>query len=179
MKAIFLDRDGVINVDGPGWVTRPEDLCLVPGAAEAIVRLQGAGWVPIVITNQSGIGRGVFTEGDLAAVHSRMVELLGARGAVLAGIYYCPHAPSAHCDCRKPAPGLVARAAREQGIDVAASWFVGDKPSDVECGHAAGCRAIAVLSGLETVYDAARFSDPPEYVCDDLSAAADVILTKG
>jgi len=176
MKAVFLDRDGVLNRDSPDFIKSPEELRVLPGAPEAVARLNAAGFAAIVITNQSGISRGLLTESDLAAIHARLRTKMEAAGARLAAIYYCPHLPGSGCGCRKPAPGMVLRAAREHGIDLAQSYLVGDKPEDIACGAAAGCRTVLVLSGQTPACDPARFPVAPDCVCPDLSAAADWII---
>lgn len=151
-RAAFLDRDGVLNVDH-GYVGRVEDFQWMPGAIEALRRLQDAGYALVVVTNQSGIARGRYSEADYEVVCAHMHRELGAAGVALAAIEHCPHLPDAPlpafrraCDCRKPAPGMILRAARALELDLAGSCLFGDKPGDIEAGRAAGvgrCWAIA------------------------------------
>lgn len=136
-----MDRDGTMIVDVP-YSGDPERVRLVPGAAAAMRRLQLAGYALVLISNQSGIARKIFDPSDLERVHGRLVGLLRDQGVTLTNAYYCPHAPSDGCACRKPSPGMILRAAEELGIDLAASVVIGDSPSDVAAGKAAGCRTI-------------------------------------
>ena len=143
-RAAFVDRDGVLNEDH-GYVGRAEDFRWLPGAIDALKRLQDAGWALVVITNQSGIARGFYTEADFARLCEHVGAELAARGVRLAAIEHCPHLPDAavaayrrDCDCRKPAPGMILRAARALDIDLTASWLFGDKASDIAAGRAAG-----------------------------------------
>ncbi|MDA8125522.1 MAG: HAD family hydrolase [Deltaproteobacteria bacterium] len=151
--AVFLDRDGTINEE-VGYLDRLEKLRLIPGAAEAIRRLNASGMKAIVVTNQSGVARGFFDEAFIADLHARLEEMLRQEGAFLAGIYYCPHHPTEGrepylrtCDCRKPAPGLFLRAQQELGIDFSRSYMVGDTLSDLEAGTRTGIRGILVRTG--------------------------------
>jgi len=150
-RAAFIDRDGVLNED-LGYVFRAEDFHWLPGAIVALARLQRAGYALVVVTNQSGIARGFYSEADLARLNSHMQAELQAQGVALAGIYACPHHPQARvaayrrdCDCRKPAPGLILQAAQALSLDLGRSCLFGDKASDIEAGRAAGvgrCYAI-------------------------------------
>lgn len=135
-RALFLDRDGTLIVD-TGYPRDPALVEVLPGAIDALRVLQ-ASWTLVIISNQSGIGRGLIARAQADAVHARVVELFAQGGVTFAGAYYCPHAPDDRCRCRKPAPGLILDAARELGLDVAASVMIGDKPSDLEAGRAAG-----------------------------------------
>lgn len=142
--AAFLDRDGVINIDH-GYVYRWEDFAYVPGAVDALRRLQAAGYALVIVTNQSGVARGYYDEAAIKTLHDALREDLAAQGVTLDAIEHCPHLPDAQvaryavdCDCRKPAPGMILRSARTLGIDLAASLMFGDKPSDVDAGRAAG-----------------------------------------
>jgi D-glycero-D-manno-heptose 1,7-bisphosphate phosphatase len=147
--ALFLDRDGTLNAD-TGYVDRPERVHLLPGAAAAVARARALGYLVVVISNQSGVGRGMFGAGAVDQVNARLDELLleSDPGARLDAVYTCPHAPPAEgepgCECRKPAPGLILKAIRTHHIDPARSWMVGDKPSDVEAGQAAGTRTVRI-----------------------------------
>lgn len=143
-RALFLDRDGTLIVD-VGYPRDPERVTPIPGVAEALRELQKS-WALVVISNQSGIGRGRITEAEAAAVHARFVELFEQAGVRFAGSYYCPHAPDAACRCRKPMPGMIQDAAREHDLDLAASVMIGDKPSDLEAGRAAGCSRGVLLA---------------------------------
>jgi D-glycero-D-manno-heptose 1,7-bisphosphate phosphatase len=143
-RAAFLDRDGVVNVDR-GYVCRREDFVFVPGVLEACAQLRRLGLALVVVTNQSGIGRGLYSEDDYRRLTEWMVAEFAAAGAPLAGVYHCPHHPQALlpeyrrvCDCRKPAPGLLLAAARELSLDLSRSVLFGDKPSDIEAAVAAG-----------------------------------------
>lgn len=143
--AAFLDRDGVINVDH-GYVSAWEQFEFLPGVPRAMRQLQDAGYRLIVVSNQSGIGRGLYTEADLNRLNEQISDHLKQTvGVDIAGFYHCPHHPTeargvflTQCDCRKPAAGMIIRAVREHGIDVEASLLVGDKRSDIEAGRAAG-----------------------------------------
>lgn len=150
--AAFLDRDGVINIDH-GYVHRWEDFAFVPGAVDAMRRLQATGHALVIVTNQSGIARGYYDEAALQALHEALRQDLARQGVTLAGIEYCPHLPEAtvaryrlDCDCRKPAPGMILRSARALGIDLAASLLFGDKASDIEAGRAAGVGRCLLLA---------------------------------
>lgn len=162
-KAIFLDRDGTLNemvyddthglFDSP---RRPDQVRLVPGAAEFMAAARAAGYALIVVTNQPGLAKGTLTAADLEAVNRRLADLLAAQGARWDALYFCPHHPTGGpgrvapyvtaCDCRKPRPGMLRAAAREHGLDLAASWMIGDGVNDVQAGHAAGCRAALIAS---------------------------------
>ena len=156
-RALFLDRDGTIIVD-VGYPRDPAKVALLPGAAEALAAL--APLVALVIvSNQSGLARGVIAPAEAAAVHARVAELLAAAGAPLAGAWYCPHGPDDRCACRKPAPGLLLEAAAALDLDLAASVIVGDKPSDVAAGHAAGCRAALLFAGADAPPSALAAAD--------------------
>lgn len=143
-RAAFLDRDGVVNIDH-GYVFRREDFEFVPGTLAACARLHQQGMLLVVVTNQSGIGRGLYSEDDFRRLSSWMSAEFAAAGAPLAGLYHCPHHPQATlaqfrlaCDCRKPAPGLLLAAARELSLDLSRSVLFGDKASDIEAAAAAG-----------------------------------------
>ena len=142
--AVFIDRDGVLNVDH-GYVYEVDQFEFIEGAIEACQEIKKKGYLLVLVTNQSGIGRGYYTEDDFLNVTEWMDWSLADRGVDLDGIYYCPHHPEAsiaeykqECDCRKPAPGMLLTATQELGIDLARSYFVGDKTADVQAGKAAG-----------------------------------------
>jgi D-glycero-D-manno-heptose 1,7-bisphosphate phosphatase len=137
-RALLLDRDGTLIGD-VGYPRDPARVEPLPGALEALRALQ-ADFALVIVSNQSGIGRGLISEAEALAVHDRMIELFGRGGVRFTGAYYCPHAPDAGCACRKPAPGLLLDAARELGLDLAGSIMIGDKPSDIVAGLAAGCQ---------------------------------------
>ena len=136
-RAVFLDRDGVINRD-TGFVCRVEDFEFIAGVVEALQEIQQRGYLLFVVTNQSGIGRGYYTLDDYQRVNAWMLASLASNAVTVTGVYFCPHAPEAGCVCRKPAPGMILQAQREHGLDLLASWLVGDKPSDIEAAQRAG-----------------------------------------
>ncbi len=171
---VLLDRDGTMIVERE-YLADPASVELLPGAAEGLRKLQAAGFGLVVITNQSGIGRGYFDEAALAAVHVRMQELLTSEKITLDGIYYCPHVDEDGCDCRKPRTGLAEQAARELGFDAATAFVIGDKAIDVELAEALGAASILVRTGYGAATEQ-KGNCRPDYVADDLSAAADTIL---
>jgi D-glycero-D-manno-heptose 1,7-bisphosphate phosphatase len=172
-RYVLLDRDGTINEE-IGYVLSPAELRLIPGAAAAIRRLNELGLGVVVVTNQSPIGRGWMTEQDLAAVHDRLRDLLRAEGAAVDAIEHCPHAPGTGCRCRKPATGLVERAASRLGFHPSQAFVVGDHAGDMAMGRAVGARTVFVLTGHgpEERPAAEPFAD---HVVPDLGAAVDVI----
>jgi D-glycero-D-manno-heptose 1,7-bisphosphate phosphatase len=152
-RAVFLDRDGTINEEKE-YLHRSEDFSFIPGAPAAIRLLKEAGFLVIVVTNQSGIGRGYFDEEAVHRLHRYMDEELDHYGAAVDGYYLCPHHPRhgigdyrKECCCRKPLPGMLLEAARDFDIDLAASYIIGDKLADIEAGLAAGCRPLLVSTG--------------------------------
>lgn len=144
--AVFLDRDGTIN-DDRGYIKDPDEIVLIAGATEAIKKLNEQGIPVIIITNQSGIGRGYYGEAEFAAVNRRLEELLTQEGAHIDGTYHCPHHPEDNCECRKPGTALVEKAAEAHGIDLSRSVIIGDKVSDMELGKRAGMERVLVLTG--------------------------------
>ena len=145
-RAVFLDRDGTICPDLP-YLGESDRLELFPGTAKAIRRLRDAGFKVVIVTNQSGVGRGYFTLDDLAAVHTRLRNLLREAGTDYDALYYCPHAPDEGCDCRKPSTGMIDRAVDELSISLDGSYIVGDDSVDIELGRNAGLKSILVLTG--------------------------------
>jgi len=146
-RAAFLDRDGVINrkpKEGQ-YVTRWEEMQFLPGVAEGIALLIGAGFCVIVVSNQRCVAKGLLTVRELGLIHERMCQELAAAGAVITEVYYCPHETQPPCSCRKPAPGMLLAAARAHEIDLTASWMIGDSHIDVEAGKNAGCRTARIL----------------------------------
>ena len=141
-KAVFVDRDDTIARDVP-YCSKPEDMHLFPGVGASIKKLNDAGYLVVVITNQSGIARGYFDEPMLKRIHEKMIADLGADGARLDGIYYCPHHPDDECSCRKPETGLLEKAVKDLGIDIRSSYVVGDAEHDMNLVKA-GCRTIQV-----------------------------------
>jgi len=185
-RAVLLDRDGTLTVEGE-WLTRRQDLVLVPGAAAALARLSAAGWKLVLVTNQSAVARGLITPAHLVEIHAELQEQLAARGARLDAIYSCPHHPTegvgeyrVECECRKPKPGLVLQAARELGLDLPRCWMIGDAARDLEAGWAAGVPGILVATGkgraeIEGLRERGR---EPEAFVADLPAAAEWILSR-
>jgi D-glycero-D-manno-heptose 1,7-bisphosphate phosphatase len=182
--AVFLDRDGTMNVD-VGYLSRLAELQLFPYTADAIRLLRRAGFAVVVVTNQGGIGRKMITEGFLAELHSELARRLDAAGAHVDGWYHCPHHPaaldpalrSADCRCRKPEPGMIDAAVRDLHIDPQRSWVVGDKWLDVRLGHNVGARSILVRTGWGGEQEAARpAGQRVEAVCDTLADAVAMIL---
>jgi D-glycero-D-manno-heptose 1,7-bisphosphate phosphatase len=177
-RAVFLDRDGVINENLDGaYVETWQAFRFLPGALEAVAKLRAAGWTVVVVTNQAGVGKGVMTEDGLGEIHRLMVAEIEASGGGVAAVMYCPHRVEEGCECRKPQPGMLRRAATELGLDLAQSVLVGDNVSDVEAARAAGCRAILVLTGRGRSSQAAVTALGSVPVVEDLGAAVEVILS--
>lgn len=177
-RAVFLDRDGVLSVEGGDYVTRPELLRMLPRVGEAIERLNRANFRVMIVTNQSAVGRGLMTLDDLAEVHTRLQSEVALEGGRIDAVYFCPHRPDEGCSCRKPAPGMLLRAAAEHEIDLHRSYMIGDSPKDIAAGASVGCRTVLVLSGHTRAYEPCRFPAPqPECVCADLWNAVEWILS--
>jgi len=170
--AVFLDRDGTLNVD-VAYLTRPEDMRLLAGVGPPVAQLRAAGFACVVITNQSAIARGMMNQTDLDRVHEEMHRQLAAVGASLDGVYASPHVND-HPD-RKPAPGLLLRAALDLHLDLANSWMIGDSVRDVLAGQAAGCKGCVLVRTGHPLDEAALALGVP--IVDDLSAAVRIVMT--
>ena len=182
--AVFLDRDGTLNVD-VDYLRCPEQLELLPGTEQALADLSQAGFALVVVTNQSGIARGYLGEDTLEEIHASLERKLSLAGVQLSGIEYCPHLPESEhpafgrtCSCRKPSPGMLLRAAERLNLDLGRSWMIGDSERDLEAGRAAGVRPILVRTGkgegeLEKILSA---RGEVGLVAADLSEAAQIIL---
>ena len=168
--AVFVDRDGTIMEDCD-YCSYPKDVRIFPGVPEALRRLKSRGFKLIVITNQSGIGRGLMTVEQYRAVEA---EVLRRLDDLIGATYFCPDVPGQHSSCRKPAPGMILQAKREHGIDLSRSFFIGDKEIDVECGRNAGVRTIRVQSGFQH----GTTGSTADWVAKDLPAATEIILSE-
>jgi D-glycero-D-manno-heptose 1,7-bisphosphate phosphatase len=169
----ILDRDGTIIAERH-YLSDPEQVELLPGASLGLRQLAQMGLGLVVVTNQSGIGRGFFDRDRLEQIHQRMQDLLAAEGVDLDGIYFCPHIPADACQCRKPRAGLVERAARDLGFDPKESFAIGDKPCDIELGQRVGATTFLVRTGYGAQVAAGNEAQP-DYVVDDLSEAQKII----
>ena len=184
--AVFLDRDGTL-LEEAGYLDRLERLVFFPYAIDSVRVLNRGGFGVVIVTNQSGIGRGLYDEAFVRRSHEVIAERLAAGGARVDGFYYCPHHPEAtvagyrqNCECRKPAPGMLRRAATELGLDLARSFSVGDKWTDVQVGQAAGARGVLVRTGYGRANEAAVPAGlTPAAILDNVAAAAAWILRQG
>ena len=177
-----MDRDGTVS-DEVGYLNHVSRLRVLPFAATAIRAVNESDLLAILVTNQAGVARGYFKEEMIGRVHERLVEELAAEGAHLDAIYYCPHHPTAgeppyrqECDCRKPRPGLLERAAREHDVDLTASYMIGDKYSDVALAHVVGAKGVLVLTGYgrgEHEYERESWPRRPDYVAETLLEAVE------
>ena len=175
-KAVFLDRDGVINRDRDDYVKSLADLEVFPYAADSIRRLNEAGFEVIVVSNQQAVAKGLMSQEDLLAIQDEITRQVTSAGGRIAGFHYCTHHAQDGCSCRKPEPGLILRAAKEHGIELAASVMIGDTEKDVLAGKSAGCRTVLVLTGLLTREQVANLPCKPDFVARDLSEAADYVI---
>ncbi len=183
MKAVFVDRDGVINEEH-GYVYRVEDFRLLPGVVDGLRLLRAADWRLVVVTNQAGIARGLYTEADYQRLTSHMCTLLAAEGVILDGVYHCPHHPFAglgkfrrDCECRKPRPGLLLQAAADLGLTLPESVIIGDKDSDLEAGRAAGLTACVLVESGHAAN--MRTQSLADHTCAGLAQAARWIVGRG
>ncbi len=177
-KAVFLDRDGVINEEIE-YLHEVEKLRLIPGVPEGLKLLKQHDYLLIVVTNQSGIGRGMYTERDMEKVHSSLQAQLIERGSGIDKFYFCPHTPQEQCNCRKPQPTMLIRAKDEFDLDLASSFIIGDKITDLEAGKGAGCSTILVRTGYGRQEEARIDSQKliiADYIADDLWEAARKII---
>ena len=181
MKLVILDRDGTINTDSLDYIKSADEWEPLPGALEAIARLNHAGWHVVVATNQSGLGRGLFDVSALNAMHAKMHKLLAIAGGRIDAVFYCPHGPDQACACRKPASGLFEQIGERYGIDLKGVPVVGDTSRDLVAGVAVGCVPHLVLTGKGEAYRGRRLPDtfPPETLThQDLAAFAEYLVTR-
>jgi D-glycero-D-manno-heptose 1,7-bisphosphate phosphatase len=184
---VFVDRDGTL-VEEMGYMARPDQVRLIPGAADAVRRLTDVGFAVVVVANQSGVARGLFTLADVEEVNHRVRELFAEEGAILAGIYYCPHLPTAHdspfggiCICRKPYPGMAQEAARVLDLDLRHAFVVGDKLDDVGLANQLGVPGVLVRTGYgrDSEFLLGRHGAPKaDFVVPNIVTAVDWILTR-
>lgn len=182
-KLVILDRDGTLNITRPDYIRSPEQWQSVPGAMEAVARLNHAGWSTVVACNQAGLGRGLFDMATLNAVHRKLNEELAEHGGRLDGVFFCPHTPEDRCDCRKPLPGLYHEIGRRYGVDLAEVPAVGDTLLDLQAAHAAGCEPHLVRSGKAAQADDATIAQwvaqvPGTRVHEHLMAFAEFLISR-
>ncbi len=181
MRAVFLDRDGVIN-RYPGdkaYVTSPARFRFLPRAKAAIALLNNHGYAVFVISNQAGVGKGVYSQRTLEEITVRMLREVAKAGGRIAAAYYCTHKPDENCPCRKPKAGMIRIARRDFGIKKQKSFFIGDTIRDVRAAKAGNCRSVLVLSGREKLKDRAGWEAQPDFICRDLYEAAGLIIAQG
>jgi histidinol-phosphate phosphatase family protein len=171
-RAVFLDRDGTIIADR-GYLKDPNRIELLPGAVDALRKLAREGWKLIIISNQSGVGRGLMTADEMNAVQAKFLRMMRAHGVEITASYFCTHKPDDHCECRKPATLSVERAVREHAISAQQSWMIGDREDDILCGRNAGCSTIWLRNDVFPVavelpdYIAANWSEIYERISSD------------
>lgn len=173
-RVVFLDRDGTINEDVE-YLSDPSGLVIIEGAGKAIRLLNERGIKVIVVTNQSGVGRGYFKDSDVEAVNAKLKELLAIDGASIDAVYYCAHTPHDGCECRKPGKALASLAAREHGFDLTGAYVVGDKSSDLGLARNIDARGVLVLTG-KGAKEAEGLVEPPDFIAQDLLSAVEWIL---
>ena len=183
MKLVILDRDGTLNVDRDDFVKSPDEWEPLPGALEAVARLNHAGWKTVVATNQSGLARGLFDMAALNAMHAKMNALLAQCGGRIEAVYFCPHGPNDGCDCRKPLPGQFRRIGADFRVDLHNVPTVGDTLRDLQAGAALGCKTHLVRTGKAERLDATGLDDllrrvPGTQVHADLAAFADALIQR-
>jgi D-glycero-D-manno-heptose 1,7-bisphosphate phosphatase len=176
-RLVMIDRDGVINEDSGEFIKSVDEWRPIAGSLEAIAALHRAGFRVAVVTNQSGVGRGLYDEATLAKIHEHMRESVRAAGGELAGVYYCPHRPDDGCECRKPKPGMFRALERELGVSVVGAPYVGDRLSDIEAAEAVGARPMLVRTGTGAA-TVALLGAQRVPVFDDLAAAARSLLSE-
>jgi len=179
MKLVILDRDGTLNEDSADYVKSPDEWTPLPGALEAVARLNHAGWHVVVASNQSGLGRGLFDVSTLNAMHAKMHRMLAAVGGRIDAVFYCPHGPNERCRCRKPEPGLFEQIGERYGIDLRGVPAIGDSPRDVLAGMAVGCTPHLVLTGKGAEFAGRGLPEtlsPQTRVHRDLAAFADFLI---
>ena len=182
MKLVILDRDGTINVESDEFIKSPQEWTPLPGALEAIARLNHAGWHTVIASNQSGLGRGLFDVASLNAIHAKMHKMVAGHGGRIDAVFYCPHSPDEGCNCRKPLPGLLEQIADRFGVELKGTPLVGDGLRDMQAAAAAGCEPHLVLTGkgeawrgqpkLPQVFPAGTA------VHEDLAAFVECLLTR-
>ncbi len=182
---VFIDRDGTINVDA-GYINHPDNFIMYPYAAQAVRMLNEAGYLAVIITNQSGLGRGFFTLDVMNKIHDKMYKIFNDNGAKIDGLYYCPHDPNAKveefkadCNCRKPKTGMIENALKDLPIDKNNMYFIGDKISDMKTGFATGCKTIMVNTGYgqgELLYKSQKWDRMPDKTASNLLEAVRLIL---
>ncbi len=179
MKLVILDRDGVINKDADDYIKTPEEWRPIPGSLEAIARLHQADWRIVVASNQSAVGRGLITLEALGQIQQKINHALDELGAHIDGLFFCPHAPVAGCDCRKPKPGLLKDIEQRLHVELTGVPFIGDTQKDVGAAQAVGARPLLVLTGKGkmTAQTPGFPRDVPVY--EDLAAATDALLAEG
>jgi D-glycero-D-manno-heptose 1,7-bisphosphate phosphatase len=175
VKLVILGRDGILNVFRPDHVKSPEEWEPIPGALEAVARLNHAGWHVVIATNQSGIGRGLIDMTTVNAIHQQMMKLLAEKGGRIDAVFFCPHAPNEQCNCRKPLPGLIQQIGERYGVGLDEVPMAGDTLRDLQAAHAAGCPPHLVRTGRASALDDAQLQDwlrqvPGTQVHDDLDA---------
>ena len=177
-RYVILDRDGVINVDSDDYIKSPEEWLPLDGSLQAIAELYQHGYKIVVITNQSGVARGLFTLASLHAMHDKMQKLVTDAGGKIEAIYFCPHDPSAQCDCRKPGTGLYTRFAAEHQVDLDAIYAIGDSYRDLEAARSCKAKAILVKTGkgLKTLASHPELNEP---VFENLYEASQYIIAQG
>jgi D-glycero-D-manno-heptose 1,7-bisphosphate phosphatase len=174
-RLVVIDRDGVINHESPDFIRSPDQWLPIPGSLVAIARLTDAGFRVVVATNQSGVGRGLFSAETLNEIHRKMVSAVEAEGGKIAGIFVCPHAPDAHCDCRKPLPGLMQQIESAFGCALTGQPVVGDSERDLRAAQAVGARAMLVRTGNGRATEARLAGREHLEVFDDLAAVASAL----
>ncbi len=181
MKAIFLDRDGVINKD-PGfgdYIKNWKEFQFLPGAIEAIKRLNKNGYEIFVISNQAGVSKGLFTKDALDEITGNMLKEIETQGGKITSVSYCTHGTDEGCDCRKPNPGMIKKATEGMDIDFRKTYFIGDSHRDVGAGKTVGCRTILLLTGKESPDDVKNWKIKPDFIKRDLKEAVEWVLRQG
>ena len=181
LKIVILDRDGTINADSDEFIKSPEEWLPLPGALEAIARLNHAGWHCVIASNQSGLGRGLFDVGSLNAMHAKMHKMLAAQGGRIDAVFYCPHTVEDNCLCRKPLPGLFEQIGERFGVELKGTPVVGDGLRDLQAGALVGCEPHLVLTGKGAPYRGMPLPEPfplGTVVHEDLAAFAEWLIRR-